>query len=90
VHLQVLRRIATGLSATHEDNHILPVLQEISCEDMVFVIFPMFEDSFACQYEQVKDVFKGIIDVLEVRLLDHTSRNRLTIGFNSGSRVLSS
>jgi hypothetical protein len=42
----------------------------------------MFDDSFACWYEQVKDVFKGIIDVLEVRLLDHTSRNRLTIGFN--------
>ena len=65
-HLQVLRRIASGGVALLGDNHALPVLREIVHDDMVFVLFPLVSDGFFFCYERVEDVFKAMVDVLEV------------------------
>jgi hypothetical protein len=45
-HLEALRRLATGYVAQRGDNHVTPVLQWHSYEDMTFAVFPLMSGGF--------------------------------------------
>lgn len=42
--LEVMRRFSRPDIATHPDNHVIPLLDEVSCLDMTFAVLPLLEN----------------------------------------------
>jgi len=65
-HRLALARLATGTNALRGDNHVLPVLQEIFHEDMIFMVFPLMSLGFSYPwYYRFSEVFDAVEQILE-------------------------
>jgi hypothetical protein len=59
--------LAVGHTAALGENHVLPVLDKIEHEDMVFYVFPLLEEGFSNPwYFSFNDVIDACEQVLEV------------------------
>jgi hypothetical protein len=70
-HLRILRRLATGPQSMLVKNHIIPLLQELSYQDMIFGVFPRMAvsmDRSVCSWPKnsVEDILDMICQALEV------------------------
>jgi len=72
IHLDILKKIATGPNSFCSSNHTLPMLDEIQFEDIVLGVFPkigqsMFEAFGGWPRNSVGDILDMIMQMLEVR-----------------------
>jgi hypothetical protein len=67
-HRDALLRLATGINAIRGNNHVVPVLQSIEHEDMVFSVFPLLSAGFDTPwFFRFHEIIEAIEQVLEVR-----------------------
>jgi hypothetical protein len=75
-HLKILRKIARGHIAMRGENHALPVLREITLEDMVFVVVPLVEsERWVAFYYQLHELLDEAVQLLEVCMLLSLTRH---------------
>ena len=66
--LEILQRVAMGPLAFLGENHCLPMLQQLTLEDMTFGVFPAVSDDFHSPwFLTISEVFDVVIQLLEVR-----------------------
>jgi hypothetical protein len=67
-HRDALLRLATGTNAIRADNYVVPVLQTVEHEDMVFFVFPLLSSGFHDPwFFRFHEIIEAIEQVLEVR-----------------------
>lgn len=69
-HKSALMRLATGNVASVIGNHVAPVLQWLTMDDITFAVFPYLSTSDPSDtylYENVQDLLKHVYQMLEVR-----------------------
>jgi len=71
-HHRILKKIATAPEVLRHDSHVLPMLQELVYQDLVFAIFPKvsvgMDESICCwPKNSVGDILDMIMQALEVR-----------------------
>jgi hypothetical protein len=47
MHRKALERLAIGHTAALGENHVLPILDKIEHEDMIFYVFPLMSEGFS-------------------------------------------
>jgi hypothetical protein len=66
-HRTALSRVATGNNALRGNNHVVPVLQEIVHDDMIFAVFPLmadgFDDPWFYHFSEVLDAVEQVLEV---------------------------
>jgi hypothetical protein len=66
-HRMSLSRLATGNSALLGNNHVVPVLQEIVHDDMIFAVFPLmawgFDHPWFYCFSEVLDAVEQVLEV---------------------------
>jgi hypothetical protein len=88
--LRILRRFSRPDIIFHEDNHVIPLLDELAIEDMIFAVLPLLAENVVMPW------FYNIGEALEA--VDQTFRvstagylvllTFLTLTFSLGSRFL--
>ncbi|KAG6919250.1 hypothetical protein DXG01_008046 [Tephrocybe rancida] len=77
-HIKVLRTLATGALSFAFDNHTLPMLDEVSFEDITFGIFPRVGsgmlDAFYWASNSAGDIIDMIMQALEALSFIHVQR----------------
>lgn len=67
MHRKALDRLALGNTAALGANHVLPVLDKIEYEDMLFYVFPLMAEGFLRPwYFCFKEIIDACEQVLEV------------------------
>jgi hypothetical protein len=70
MHRNALDRLAVGHTAALGDNHVLPILDKIEYEDMLFYVSPLIEEGFSYPwYYSFNEIIDACEQVLEVRPL---------------------
>ncbi|KZT34956.1 hypothetical protein SISSUDRAFT_223602 [Sistotremastrum suecicum HHB10207 ss-3] len=65
-HLDALRAVAKGELSFHVNNHCVPVLQELTLEDMTFVVFPLLGNSVDYPwFYDFHEVFEFVFQAVE-------------------------
>ena len=66
-HRNALSRLATGDNALRGSNHVVPVLQELMHEDMIFTVFPLlscgFDYPWFYRFSEVVDAVEQVLEV---------------------------
>jgi hypothetical protein len=66
-HRISLSRLATGDNALRGNNHVVPVLQELVHEDMIFAVFPLmcwgFDFPWFYRFSEVIDAVEQVLEV---------------------------
>ena len=79
-HRKALDRLTGGHTAALSHNHVLPVLDKIEHEDMLFYVFPMMDDGFSYPwYFSFNEVIDACEQVLEVPFLRYQFQEFLLI-----------
>ena len=80
-HSMALSRLATGNDVFRGDNHIVPVLHQITHGDMTFAVFPLMATGFSHPWHYCfAEVVGAVEQVLEVRILYSLSTVAAHIG----------
>lgn len=69
-HRVALERLSTGNTASLIGNHTVPVLQWLNLDNITFGVLPMLsrrDPTHTYCYENVEDVLKTMVQMLEVR-----------------------
>lgn len=88
-HRTALERLATGNSAQIGNNHVVPVLDKIEHEDLIFYVFPLMDIGFIRPwFYSFDEVIHACEQVLEGFLL-FSSKFQTKLILNLGYRFLS-
>ena len=71
-HRMSLSRVATGNNALLGNNHVVPVLQELVHDDMIFAVFPLMAEGFDYPwFYRFSEVLDAVEQVLEVTVFSN-------------------
>lgn len=70
--LETLRRFSRPDVAPHPDNHVLPLLDELTCLDMVFAVVPLLADGLICPwFYDLAEALDAVVQTFKVSETDY-------------------